>query len=115
MSFMYPRTIVITRPAAQTGVGAQGYGGLVTGNETKVADSIPCSIQERREGTKNDGGLASDALKPSWYIFIQKKSAALGLIQDRDVVTDDIGVRYQVSAAYFDSLGYRLTATTLET
>lgn len=114
-SFLYPRTIAIRRPRAQTGVGLASYGGQVVANETVVATGIRCSIQERREGVSNTAGLPGDAQQPSWYVFIPKSAAAFGLIHERDIVVDDLGTRYQVVAPYVDSLGYRLTVRTLET
>jgi hypothetical protein len=115
MSFVYPRTITISRPEVQAGAGNQGYFGLSPGSETPVASDLPASIQEKKEGRNPDAGLPSDIAKRTmWRIFIPAGSAANGLIQDRDIVTDDSNVRYQVGAAYWNSLGYNLLAERLE-
>lgn len=114
MSFSYPRRVAIHRPGKQTGVGAVSYGGQTLDEESAIACDLPASIQERREGSRNPIGLPGSGTMPTWYIYIPKRSARLGLILDRDIVIDDIGVRYQVIAAYWDSMGFRLTAQTLE-
>lgn len=116
MSFLYPRTIAITRPARDLAVGYQpNYSGLDPATETPVASGLPASIQLKKERGKPDPGLPSDAAAKSfWTVFIPRGSAALGLIQTNDVITDDLGVRYSVTAPYWNSLGYALLAESLE-
>lgn len=116
MSFMYPRLATFHRPAAQTGVGAQPYGGETVDDETAVpgASGIRCSIQARREGTGNTVALPGDANRPYWWAFIPKSALANGILQSRDILIDDLGTRYQVVAPYWDSLGYRVSVQSLE-
>ncbi len=114
MSFIYPRMISIARPGAQSGVGPQGYGGQTRTSETVVVSGLPASIQQQRQGSPNPTGLPGDATVPLWSIYIPLTTCALGTIKARDIVTDDVGARYQVLAPGWDSLGYRLTARTLE-
>ena len=114
MSFLYPRTISVFHPAAQSGEGALPYGGQTEASDAAVAAGLRCSIQERREGQKNDVGLPGDGTKPTWYIFVPKSACALGVIHERFILVDDIGDRYRVVAAYWDSLGYRVTAEKLQ-
>ena len=118
MSFMYPRTVSVSRPnatpAGQLGdVGYSAQRGPV--DETVIATGLAASIQFDRQGQRNPTGLPSDAAyKPIWKVFIPASAAALGSIQSADVITDDLGVRYQVVAPYWNSLGYRLTTIILE-
>ncbi len=115
MSFLYPRLIAITRPAAQTGVGFQAdYAGDQKATETPVADTIRASIQLRREGQSNPVKLPGDGSRPNWDIFIPKRALACGTVLQRDIVTDDQNERYQVLANAWDSLGYRLRCEKLE-
>lgn len=115
MSYLYPRTITVTRPTKQTGVGAQPYGGATIATESFVVDDVPASIQQKKEGSAPAAGLPGDAVKrTSWRIFIPLAALADGVIQTHDVVTDDLGVRYQVGAPYWNSLGYNLLAERLE-
>jgi hypothetical protein len=115
MSFMYPRRVRFHRPGAQTGIGAVAYGGQTVAKEDDITCTIPASIQARREGTNNPVGLPGDSKTPTWYVFIPKRAAKLGDVQDRDIMIDDLGNRYQVIQPYWDSLGHRLTAISLNT
>ena len=97
MSFLYPRTISISRPNANDRVGTQPYGGLQPGNETTIATGIKAHIQSDRQGKRPDTGLPADAAGQSIWKIIFK--AALGLVRTDDVITDDLGNRYQVISA----------------
>ncbi|WGS53576.1 hypothetical protein LFL96_21195 [Paraburkholderia sp. D15] len=116
MSFIYPRTISITRPAQDTAVGySSSYSGVQPSNETPVASDLPASIQLKKERGKPDPNLPADAAaKTFWTVFIPLGSAPLGLIRTNDIVTDDIGNRYQITGAYWNSLGYAALAELLE-
>lgn len=115
MSFLYPRTIAITRPVAQTGVGAVGYGGLQAASETQVAAGLPASIQFEKDRGKPMADIPGDAGKTLWHVLMPLSAAALGLIKTRDIVTDDLGQRYQVITPYWNSLGHNLLVERLET
>ena len=114
MGFLYPRTVVIHRPAGQPGVGALGYGGQVVAQEAVIATDIPASIQLEREGQRNPTGLPGDAKQASHSVFIRRAVLPLGAVRSRDIVIDDLGKRYQVLDPYFDSLGHRLAVMVLE-
>jgi hypothetical protein len=118
LSFLYPRTVSISRPHANptTDVGDQGYNAeRGAADETVLATDLPASIQLDRQGQRNGEGLPTDARYQAIYkVFIPKSAAALGSIKSADVVTDDQGVRYQVFSPYWDSLGYRLGGIVLE-
>jgi hypothetical protein len=118
---IYNRTITITRPNVQAAVGSEGYGGVnaATGlnpaSETTVATGLPASIQLASSMAKPLADLPSDIYnRTGWKIFIPASSAALGLINDRDIVTDDQSQRYQVTANNWDILGYTLMCERLE-
>lgn len=114
MSFLYPRTVAISRPGQQSGEGALGYGGDTQGAEVSVATGVPASIQERREGQRNPTGLPGDGTRPTYYVFIPKRALARGAILNLDIITDDQGNRYQVTAPYWDSMGHRPTVELLK-
>jgi hypothetical protein len=98
-NFLYPRTISISRPNPNTGIGAQPYGALQETNETTIATGIAAKIQIDRQGTKPVTALPGDAAGQSiWNIMFE---AANGLVQDRDIITDDLSHRYQVISAYW--------------
>lgn len=111
MSFLYPRTIAISRPTGQSGIGAVGYGGEVPADEEPVASGVPASIQLDRQGRDNRTGLPGDAKSTLWRILFKQPK---GTVQNRDVITDDLGDRYQVIGPYWNSLGYNCLCELLE-
>jgi hypothetical protein len=115
VSFVYPRTIAITRPNTNDTPGDRGYSGVTKANETPIVSGLPASIQLQSKGGAPLGGTPSDAFSMSRYaVMIPFAAAALGLIEERDIVTDDLGKRYQVVGAYWNSLGHNLSCTLLE-
>jgi hypothetical protein len=116
MSFLYDRTIAISRAASQSGPGLQAYGGDVPGaNETAIASGISASIQARRMGQRNDPNLPLDATKGEWRIYFRMAPGFNAtLVQDRDFVTDDLGRRFQVAAAYPTPQGFELRCFKME-
>jgi hypothetical protein len=115
MSLLYPRTISITRANTTTSVGLQGYQGETQANETTVVSGLPASIQSKGvAGTPLEGLPADIRARTVWRIFVPGSQLALGVVLDRDVVTDDLGDRYQVTAAYWNFLGHNLMCEKLE-
>lgn len=115
MSFLYPRTATIVRPApVQTGGGVQPYGGRTESNETELATGIECSIQAKRDGSRNPPGLPADATKASWRIYTPLGAVTDGFVHDGDVWIDDLGRRFGTVADYTNSLGGCFFAERLE-
>lgn len=113
MSFMYPRTIAISRPQQVSPAGyTDEYGGLDQAKETAVASGIPANIQLDRQGQDNRTKLPADGKATLWRVFFKRPN---GLLMNHDVITDDLGVRYQVLAPYWNSLGYNALCERLET
>lgn len=114
-SFIYPRTIIITRPNPTIGIGALNYQGLSPSNESILFTDIPASIQGRG-GSAQPANLPADAKSiPTWLVIIPLPYCPMGSINERDIVTDDLGNRYQVFSAYWNSLGYQLDCEKLQT
>lgn len=118
MSFLFPRTVTITRPAHQTaGAGAGGYGGQDRDKETTVATGKPASIQTKGtgRGRANPTDLPGDSSPFRWVILIPNSAAIPeGAVLDGDFVTDDKGRRFRVSANYFHSMGWTLQCEIME-
>ncbi|MBM7045438.1 hypothetical protein [Rhizobium lusitanum] len=116
MTFIYPRTIAVTRPQGQTGVGDVGYSGVLESTETAVISGIPANIQlKTAQSRQTSGGLpAAPPGPPVWRVFIPLNAVAKGVIVDRDIVTDDLGERYQIIAAYWNSMGWNIACIRLE-
>lgn len=113
---MYPRTVAITRPQGQTGVGNVGYSGVLASTEVPVVSGIPANIQAKTTMARvPNGSLPAQPPGPIvWRVYIPLNAVAMGVIKDRDVVTDDLGDRYQVEAAYWNSMGWNLACIRLE-
>jgi hypothetical protein len=115
VSFLYPRTVRITRSDTPITKGVSDYQGELAANERSIAKDVPASIQMKSAGGKPDANLPADARKTFWKIFIPLGALAEGVIAVRDIITDDLNVRYQVTSPYWNSLGYALTVERLET
>ena len=118
MSFLYPRTIAVHRPVSANagGFGATTYNANLPAAETVIATGLKASIQMDRQGKANTADLPADTYAQSTYkVFIPASAAPLGLIKVRDIIVDDLGTRYSCYSPYWDSFGYRLGVTVLET
>jgi hypothetical protein len=109
--FFFPRKVSFSRPQTQEGVGAVGYGGHVQVEEILMGRDIPASIQLRKEGRANEAGLPADARAGNWQIFMRLPK---GAVLNRDIITDDEGIRYQVLQAYYSPLGWKCVCEILE-
>lgn len=132
MSFIYPRTITITRPVPQlspagglASAGSSQVGGSTPylgvrnkakGAETIVAVGIPCSIQAHGARAVTDReAMPSSAPGPvRWKFLVPLGELVFGQVRDRDIVTDDLGNRYDIASDYWNSLGYNFEAVRLE-
>lgn len=114
MSFLYPRTVAITRQAVSTGGGVKGYSGMQPSQESSIAAGLPASIQLAKERGKPEANLPADSGKTLWKVLMPLSAVTLGTIQSRDIITDDLGARYQVIGPYWNSLGYNLLCERLE-
>lgn len=124
---LYPRLVEIRREKSEasssTTVGLVGYSGAEidpypanqSGEEvlyTKIPANIQAGSARARRGT---GPLPQDAVtNPQWDIYIPITALALGAVQARDIVVDDLGVRYQVGQPYCNLLGWKLRCIALE-
>lgn len=102
--------VSIARPAGVSGVGDVGYS---TPQETTVATGVPAFISAKKDTGNQPVNLPGSISKRTyWEISIY---APIGTIKDRDIITDDLGYRYQVTANDWNSpLGYLLLAERLE-
>jgi hypothetical protein len=115
MSFLYPRTIKVMRPAAQDGVGAMDdYVADTAEAEVLVVADIPASIQAKRAGGKNPVGLPADGGNNAWQVMTPPRALSDGTVINRDIIVDDLGRRFQVVADYTNSLGGCFHAERLE-
>lgn len=117
MGFIYPRTVTLTRPQPRPGASTAlpGYGGSSPDDEALNAQSMPASIQFSTTARGTGSQLPSDArAMVDFKILLPRKYSPLNMITERDILTDELGKRYQVYAAYWSPMGYDLRATLLE-
>ncbi len=115
MSFIYPRTISISRQSAQGGAGLQPYSGTNPTDEVTIFSGLPASIQLAKERGKPDTNLPADAGRTLWRILMPLSAGVTASSVLRgDIVIDDAGQRYQVWGPYVNSLGPNLLAERLE-
>ena len=120
MTGIYFATIEIHRPKTVAGtndaIGLVGYSGTESSTdpadpqgETILFTGLPASIQAGTTGRKKQSALPQDAVfSPTWFIFVPAAFLAYGAVNDRDIVVDDIGYRYEVAQNYWNLLGYKL-------
>ena len=96
-SFLYPRLVQITRPNQDATLGAQPYSGLRADNETVIASGIAAHIQVDKGSLAPAAKLASDVAYETFWKIIFK--VARGLVKTGDIITDELGNRYQVNSS----------------
>lgn len=97
MSFLYPRTVTVSRHQQDEALGVQGYSGLSPASEAVIAENVPAHIQIDRQNSASPAKLPGDAVAmPVWKVIVK---VARGLVRTGDVITDDLGNRYQVISA----------------
>lgn len=102
------RTLTIARQAALTGVGAVGYSGVIDPTMVLgVNGAWPASIL-LEGGAGAAAGLPGDATEASWKILLPVSLTLT--VESTDIVTDDLGRRFEVLAAELTELGWRLSA-----
>lgn len=114
MSFIYPRQIAVTRQVPVTGGGVQSYSGMQPAEEANIASGLPASIQLAKERGRPEANLPSDGGRTLWKVLMPLSAIPLGTVHSRDILTDDLGVRYQVIGPYWNSLGYNMLCERLE-
>jgi hypothetical protein len=112
MSAIYDRVIAISRQAQQTGAGALGYGGTTPAQQLPVATGIAASIQLVKSKSNAPANLPTDVPTTEWKIFFRSTNRTLLL--ERDVITDDLGRRFEVIGAYPNPFGFSALCRLLE-
>lgn len=114
---LFDRVISIYRQATELAPGNVGYMGQNRTTETLLFSGIAASIQATasRATRSGDDRQPYDAPGPVvWNIIVPFSTAPLGGLKTRDIVVDDVGDRYQVSAAYPDGVVWKLASLRLD-
>lgn len=114
----FERTITIARPHARPGadaVGLQGYGGTSKADEVVLYRDLPASIQYAATARTTGVQLPSDArVLTDWKIFVPAGLLPDDAVTERDIITSDLGKRYQVFAARPSLLSFQIRASLLQ-
>lgn len=115
-SFIYPRTINITRQPNATGGGVQPYAGVNPSAEQTIFTGLSASIQQTSTSARPDANLPADARSRSiWRVLMPLSSGVTaGSVLRGDIVTDETGQRYMVWAPYVNSMGPNMLVERLE-
>ena len=118
MSFIYPRTIMVLRlPGDITATpGFQdAYQAPDPRTEVTIFTGIPASVQFKSFARATGAELPADTQnRTNWDIYLRAGTAPKGSILERDIIVDDLGNRYQVTAAYAHPMGHKLRCERLE-
>jgi len=111
-SLLYPRLISATRPTQPPGTGNLGHLGTSTSEEVLLFSGIAADIELASSGRNTAGARDVPADSPGpikWSIFISGTDAAsLPVIQERDMIYDDLGRRFQVSGYWPTALNAQI-------
>ena len=102
------RTVSVKRPPQPTMPGLNPYGGDTEAGETDVMTAWPCSILMTRRGTEGEAKLPGDTRDP-WMIVLIPYLQCYPILS-RDIIVDEAGSRYVVSAAELTNQGWRIEA-----
>jgi hypothetical protein len=106
------RTISVSRPGAPM-PGMNHYGGATPDTDEVLVTGFPVSILNGTKGERGDANLPGDTRSP-WVQILMPSPPGI-IFRAFDLVSDDIGRNFIVSAAEETNLGWRLTASLAET
>ena len=116
MSFLYPHSCIITRPAVPVELGAglqPAYSGESPDKEVPVAGPFACAIQMKTMSGKPAGGMPGDAsAKTFWLILIP--ALGPGVANVRDIITDELKFRYAITSSYVTPMGANFVCERLD-
>ena len=102
------RVVSIVRPALQTGVGANSYGGYLASGASTLVSNWPASILGIGDGVDAKAGLPNEQADAGLTILLPKAPAVL--LSAGDLIADDLGRSILIGAAELTDLGWRLNA-----
>jgi len=104
--------ITITRAEQDNQAGFNGsYSGYTPASSTILASNMPVSMLEITIGRENKQKLPTDTLMPRWWLLMPN----LGDVtyKNRDIVIDQLGMRYVIATTEKTDFGWRCQAELL--
>lgn len=116
MAILCPRVISVRRPAANTGLGAQPYGGDIEVDEVPIITQWPAAVMQGTKGEKGDTTLPGDVRLPWFDVRVAALNGGVGdaEVQTSDIIYDDLGRRFKISSPEITNLGWRFSALLAE-
>jgi hypothetical protein len=102
------RIISIVRPAVQSSVGANSYGGYSAGTASILMSEWPASVLGITGKGEPAAGLPTDQMVP--YVEVLLPYVPPIVLSLGDIIGDDLGRSIVISAAELTELGWRITA-----
>ena len=106
------QTLTFSRQPKETAAGLQSYSALAAPAPVVYAQGIPGAINIKKETGRPQAALPGDASLRAFYacnFYLPD-----GLVQHRDIVTDENGTRYQVVSVSSGLLGTQALVEVLE-
>ena len=100
------RRVTIARAIPPGTIGANGYGGLIEGNNVVLLENWPASVLGGNDTGSPTAGLPSDVSIPYWTVLLPPWQDTF--IQTGDLFSDDLGRSAIVAATELTELGWRL-------
>lgn len=107
------RIVSLARPDAPSAAGTNAYGGIVTGNTTRLMTNWPASVLGTSGSGVPQAGLPNDMSVPYWTVLMPALPDVA--IMPSDILSDDMGRNAVVSATELSELGWRLTVKQMTT
>ncbi len=84
-------------------LGAGEYSGELPTQEIQIAGPLSAAVQMKKTSGRPAGGMPGDAAqKTFWLVLIPNFNP--GIVETRDIITDDLGDRYQTLSNYVTPL-----------
>jgi hypothetical protein len=106
------QTLTFSRQPKNTAAGLQSYSALAAPAPVVYAQGIPGAMNIKKETGRPQADLPGDASLRAFYVC--NFYLPDGLVQHRDIVTDENGLRYQVVSVSSGLLGTQALVEVLE-
>lgn len=101
------RVVSLRRPAIQSAVGSNSYGGYVSADAALLLQGWPASILGVSGAGDAPSGLPTAQATPQMTVLLPNLPSVV--IAPGDIVSDDLGRNLVVIAAEFSELGWRVS------
>jgi hypothetical protein len=101
------RMVSFMRPAAQSSIGVNTYGGVTAANVTPLMTNWPASVLVASREGRPFANLPNDTSVSYWTVLVPACSGVV--LQTADLMSDDLGHNGVVTTTELTNLGWRLS------